>query len=61
MAIMPHPERASFLRQIPGDVAGEWGEKKLAAHGDLSALNGAGPGRAVFVAMLEALKARVPA
>lgn len=61
MAIMPHPERASFLRQIPGDVAGEWGEKKLAAHGDLGALNGAGPGRAVFVAMLEALKARVPA
>ncbi len=60
MAIMPHPERASFLRQIPYETAGKWGENKLAAHGDVDAQNAAGPGLAVFISMLEALKARVP-
>ncbi len=61
MAIMPHPERSSFLRQIPYETAGQWGAKKVAAHGNLAAQNGAGPGLAIFVAMMQALKSRVPA
>jgi phosphoribosylformylglycinamidine synthase len=60
MAIMPHPERASFLRQIPGELDRAWGNTKIAAWGDLSAMNGAGPGRLVFESMKAALAA-VPA
>ncbi len=60
LAMMPHPERASFLRQIPYETAGQWGERKVAAYGDVEAQNAPGPGLAVFVSMLEALKARVP-
>ena len=59
MAIMPHPERASFLRQIPSETGGEWGAKKRAAHGDVEAQNRPGPGLAVFAAAAAALKSRV--
>ena len=59
MAIMPHPERSSFLRQIPSEARNGWGEKKRAAYGDATAQNGAGPGLAVFVSMMNALRARV--
>ncbi len=59
MAIMPHPERASFLRQLPYETAGLWGQRKRAAHGEVAAQNGPGPGLAVFTAMAAALKARI--
>jgi phosphoribosylformylglycinamidine synthase subunit PurQ / glutaminase len=59
MAMMPHPERASFLRQIPYETGGPWGEKKRAAHGDAEAQNRPGPGLAVFTAAAAALRSRV--
>lgn len=59
LAMMPHPERASFLRQMPGELPGEWGRKKVAAIGDLAANDGAGPGLAVFVSMCAMLRSRV--
>lgn len=60
LAVMPHPERASFLRQIPAEIGGPWSEKKMEAYGDADALNSPGPGMQVFDAMFEHLKSRVP-
>jgi hypothetical protein len=53
--MMPHPERASFLRQVPFEIGGPWSEKRLAAQSDADALAGAGPGRAIFRGLLNAL------
>ncbi|MFO7945256.1 MAG: phosphoribosylformylglycinamidine synthase I [Armatimonadota bacterium] len=55
MAVMPHPERASFLRQIPAEIGGPWAQKKIEAYGDAEALNSPGPGLAVFESMAEQL------
>ena len=60
MALMPHPERASFLRQIPMEINRQWGDAKVAAWGDLAAMQSAGPGRLVFDSLKRALSA-VPA
>jgi phosphoribosylformylglycinamidine synthase subunit PurQ / glutaminase len=59
LAMMPHPERASFLRQMPFELGGAWGERKLAAWGSAEAMAEAGPGRLVFQSLLEALAAWV--
>ena len=56
LAMMPHPERASFLRQIPGELSDEWGERKRAGWGDLAAMQQPGPGRLVFDSLREALR-----
>jgi len=61
MAMMPHPERASFVRQLPGELAGEWGRLKRDAWGNAQAMAAAGPGRLVFASMREALMARIVA
>jgi phosphoribosylformylglycinamidine synthase len=46
-AIMPHPERASWLFQIPAESEAPWGARRRAAR-DASALDAPGPGRRVF-------------
>ncbi len=48
LAFMPHPERASWLKQVPMDLRGPWGERRRAAVGRWEALEGPGPGRSVF-------------
>jgi phosphoribosylformylglycinamidine synthase subunit PurQ / glutaminase len=48
LAFMPHPERASWLRQVPIDGAGPWGERRRASIGSFEVLEGPGPGRGVF-------------
>jgi len=55
LAIMPHPERASFIRQVPYEIGGPWAEKRLAAHGNVDALSAAGPGLRIFAAMAKKL------
>jgi phosphoribosylformylglycinamidine synthase len=55
MGMMPHPERASFLRQVPFEIGGPWSEKRLAAQGDGEALLSPGPGLAIFRGLLNAL------
>lgn len=57
LAIMPHPERAAHLGQVPAFIAGPWGERRRAAQGDWSALAGPGPGHALFTAMVAAARA----
>ena len=61
LGLMPHPERASFLRQIPAEVGGEWGCRKQAAWGDQEALAGPGPGRVMFESLARALGVGAPA
>ena len=46
IAIMPHPERASWLYQIPRYLPGPWGLKRRRAAG--KELNERGPGRLIF-------------
>jgi phosphoribosylformylglycinamidine synthase len=55
LAVMPHPERASFVRQVPFEIGGPWAEKRLEARGDGKALARPGPARRVFEALTKAL------
>jgi phosphoribosylformylglycinamidine synthase I len=55
LAFMPHPERASWLRQVPLELRNAWGERRRMAVGNAEALEGPGPGRIVF----ESLAARL--
>jgi len=48
MAMMPHPERATWLMQVPDRVAGAWGRAKFEARGDSAQMERPGPGRRVF-------------
>ena len=60
LAIMPHPERAAWLRQVPEDSAGPWGERRRGSTGSFTALEGAGPGRFLFESLARHLGVRVP-
>jgi phosphoribosylformylglycinamidine synthase len=57
LAIMPHPERASWLRQVPLEIGGPWPERKRAGRGDAAAMASAGSGRLVFDSLREACAA----
>ncbi|MCX5800671.1 MAG: phosphoribosylformylglycinamidine synthase I [Candidatus Eisenbacteria bacterium] len=48
MAMMPHPERAAWLKQVPAEVHGEWGESKREARGRFERMEEPGPGRRIF-------------
>jgi phosphoribosylformylglycinamidine synthase I len=48
LAMMPHPERATWLRQVPEDLAGGWGIRRRRAGGDPGRMESAGPGRIFF-------------
>jgi len=52
VAMMPHPERAAWLYQVPETLAGPWGERRRRARG--GELLGAGPGRVLYTALLHA-------
>ena len=53
LALMPHPERASWLHQVPSGIGGVWGRRRLDASRDR--LFSAGPGRGFFEALRKAL------
>lgn len=53
VALMPHPERAAWLRQVPEGVAGEWGNRRRAAR-TAANLESPGPGQAIFDAFVHA-------
>ncbi len=48
LALMPHPERAAWLFQVPSGIGGRWGRARREALGAGSRLDEAGPGLAVF-------------
>lgn len=55
LALMPHPERAQLLAQVPEALAGEWGERRRRA-ATARELETAGPGLALFRALARALE-----
>jgi phosphoribosylformylglycinamidine synthase len=57
LALMPHPERASWLRQVPLEWEGAWGERRRRAVGSFTALEGEGPGRFLFESLARRLGA----
>jgi phosphoribosylformylglycinamidine synthase len=54
VALMPHPERAAWLYQVPEELPGPWGDRRRAAAGDAALLRGPGPGAAVYAAFVAA-------
>ncbi len=46
VALMPHPERAAWLYQVPETLPGPWGERRRRARG--AALGGPGPGLVLY-------------
>lgn len=52
LAMMPHPERSTWLRQVPEDLPGRWGRKRRGAAGKADRLELEGPGRNFFVSLL---------
>ena len=51
LAMMPHPERATWLRQVPEDLAGLWSKRRCAATGRGEHMEDEGPGRRFFAAL----------
>ena len=61
LAFMPHPERAAWLRTVPIDLPGAWGQRRREAVGRFDALEGPGPGRLIFESLARKLEpAAVP-
>ncbi|HSG28141.1 MAG TPA: phosphoribosylformylglycinamidine synthase I [Candidatus Krumholzibacterium sp.] len=54
LAMMPHPERATWLRQVPEDLGGRWGRLRKKASGKAGMMENEGPGRKFFASLLEA-------
>lgn len=48
VAMMPHPERCAWVRQVPGELAGPWGDRRLAARSSVPAMDADGPGARIF-------------
>ena len=59
LGMMPHPERAAFLRQIPFSDRGKWGHAKKEGFATLSAATQEGPWGRLFIAMRSAVAQRV--
>ncbi|MDD4856884.1 MAG: phosphoribosylformylglycinamidine synthase I [Candidatus Krumholzibacteria bacterium] len=53
LAMMPHPERSTWLRQVPEDIGGQWGRSRRAAAGEAARMEDEGPGRRFFAALRE--------
>jgi phosphoribosylformylglycinamidine synthase I len=58
LALMPHPERASWLRQVPPALPGEWGDQRRRHYRSRADLDGPGPGRRFFLSMLDYIRWR---
>jgi phosphoribosylformylglycinamidine synthase I len=51
LAMMPHPERATWLRQVPEDLAGRWAKERCSAAGHAEHMEDEGPGRKFFASL----------
>ncbi len=48
VALMPHPERSAWLRQVPMDLECDWSRRRLLPQGKWRTLEQAGPGLGIF-------------
>jgi phosphoribosylformylglycinamidine synthase II/phosphoribosylformylglycinamidine synthase I len=53
LALMPHPERAAWLYQVPEGLPHSWGRRRREAAGDAAALAGPGPGHLLLRRLVE--------
>ncbi len=53
LALMPHPERALLLAQVPEDLPSAWGSRRRLAAGRAESLRGAGPGMPLLRRLVE--------
>jgi len=60
LALMPHPERAQDLLQVPLDLPGEWGERRRRVPGGGLAAWSLGPGAGFFLSRAAALGVAAP-
>ncbi len=51
VAMMPHPERSAYLRQVPADIDSAWARRRSAGLASWVALEGEGPGAGIFRSM----------
>lgn len=58
LALMPHPERAAWLRQVPATLEGEWGDLRRRHFRERADLDGPGPGRRFFLSMHDYIRWR---
>lgn len=58
LALMPHPERAQALAQVPLDLPGPWGERRRRVRAGEASPWSAGPGAGIFLSLASALGAR---
>lgn len=58
VAMMPHPERAAWLFQLPPCLPGPWGDRRRAARGSSATMRGPGPGALVLDSLRTALEGR---
>jgi phosphoribosylformylglycinamidine synthase I len=54
LALMPHPERATWLHQVPRGVGGRWGREREGAAAE--AMYRPGPGRGFFESLRKGLR-----
>jgi phosphoribosylformylglycinamidine (FGAM) synthase-like amidotransferase family enzyme len=52
LAMMPHPERAAWLLQVPDSLPGLWGDRRRAA-ADFRSLVAKGPGQVLYDGLVE--------
>lgn len=53
LALMPHPERANWLFQVPTDLENRYSKTKVEAIGRIDRMRDPGPGRKIFESMRE--------
>jgi len=58
VAMMPHPERSTWLYQVPETLAGRWGRERRDARGDTRLLSAPGPGALIIRSICDRLLAR---
>ncbi len=47
-ALMPHPERATWIRQVPDDLDSPYSEEKRKSYGNIKKMRSPGPGYKIF-------------
>lgn len=59
VAMMPHPERCTWLRQVPADIDGEWAGRRNAGLASRTVLDSQGPGAGIFKSMKAYIEERL--
>lgn len=59
VAMMPHPERATWLRQVPMDIESHWASKRLENRCNWRSLEHGGPGLLIFESLRRYIEANL--